>query len=295
MPPAAADLGVAHVDPAAPWLATIGAAPSGPLVAGAVTRVRLRYDDTKAALVHDEEYEAVLWPLPATPTADGLVQVDYDDRDLLPTPPAGASYRAPEAPIATKTYWTALRKAVVDHLASTRQLELFVHRELKLYSRPGETREEFLARCSTAAEAAADAEVRALRDKAAAKVATLQQRRVAAERAADAAEADRRAKLQGDVVGGLLGGLFGGSRSRTSVVSATKRAQAASAKVDAAKTKIGDVDEDIAALEAALADDVVAIDTTWQTKAAAVESFPVALEKTDITVGDVRLVWIPAP
>jgi iron(III) transport system ATP-binding protein len=42
----------------------------------------VRYDDTKADLVHDEEYEAVLFPLGERVDMARLVQVDYDDRDL---------------------------------------------------------------------------------------------------------------------------------------------------------------------------------------------------------------------
>ena len=51
------------VDPAAPWLPEIGASPTGTtLEAAIVARVALRYDETKADLVHDEEYEAVHLP-----------------------------------------------------------------------------------------------------------------------------------------------------------------------------------------------------------------------------------------
>ena len=63
-PSAAAGVLVAHLDPAAPWAGQIGAVPGRVHRAAAIARVQLRYDDTAADLVHDEEYEAVLMPLP---------------------------------------------------------------------------------------------------------------------------------------------------------------------------------------------------------------------------------------
>jgi hypothetical protein len=47
-----------------------------------MARVAIRYDETKADLVHDEEYEAVLFPLGDHIDVTSVVQVDYDDRDL---------------------------------------------------------------------------------------------------------------------------------------------------------------------------------------------------------------------
>ena len=42
----------------------------------------IRYDETKADLVHDEEFEAVLFPLTDPVDVSALIPVDYDDRDL---------------------------------------------------------------------------------------------------------------------------------------------------------------------------------------------------------------------
>ena len=49
-------------------------------------------DETKADLVHDEEYEAVLFPLGDHIDVTKVVQVDYDDRDFVPAAPAGVVY-----------------------------------------------------------------------------------------------------------------------------------------------------------------------------------------------------------
>ena len=93
-----------------PWVARR----DGPTpAAAAVARVRLRYDEEKADLVVDEEYEAVLHPLTATADPAAVVAVDYDERDLLPAAPGPVSYVLPDAPIGSKSFWTTLERDLV--------------------------------------------------------------------------------------------------------------------------------------------------------------------------------------
>ena len=66
--------------------------------AAAVARVSLRFDDEKADLVHDEEWEAVLYPLAAHPDPAAAVAVDYDDRDLLGRRARHGHLRPPRRP-----------------------------------------------------------------------------------------------------------------------------------------------------------------------------------------------------
>ena len=78
---------VCYVDVAAPWLGDVGGDERGERFEAAVVAcVALRYDETKADLIHDDEYEAVLFPLVEQIDASHIVQVDYDDRDLRVNP-----------------------------------------------------------------------------------------------------------------------------------------------------------------------------------------------------------------
>ena len=88
MPEVADGIAVRYVDVAAPWLAAVGGIgrPALALEAAVVARVRLRYDDDKADLVADEEYETVLFPLTEHADVTRAIAVDYDDRDLRPEP-----------------------------------------------------------------------------------------------------------------------------------------------------------------------------------------------------------------
>ncbi len=79
------------------------------LEAAVVARVAIRYDETKADLVHDEEFEAVLFPLPDPVDVSSLVRVDYDDRDLRTDVPTALTYRLTEARIHTKSFFNEHR------------------------------------------------------------------------------------------------------------------------------------------------------------------------------------------
>ena len=141
MPEVAGSIPVRYADIAAPWLATVGADPLGTVRAPAiVARVALRYDDEKAELVHDEEYEAVLFPISRQLDVSQAVAVDYDDRDLADRRAAPAARTAsPTRRSPRRRSGRGVERDLVDHLVRSRTVELQVNKKLKLYSRPGET------------------------------------------------------------------------------------------------------------------------------------------------------------
>src|SRR5690606_24078137 len=123
----------------------------------------------------------------------------------------------PSAPIASKTYWSRLSRDVVDHLVRSKSVELHVHRELKVYGRPGEDAAAFKLRCEAAAGTGADAEIAKLRDKYQAKATRLQTQLRNAEDRADIARdqaSGRRNEELLSAASSLLGGLLGGKKSR---------------------------------------------------------------------------------
>ena len=293
-PAVATGIAVSYLDPAAPWAAAVGATTGTRLEAAAIARVRLRYDDTKADLVHDEEYEAVLCPLPAVPSPSDFVAVDYDDRDLLDVAPQGAVYALPVADVGRKAWWTDLKRSLTDHLVSTRTVQILANPELKLYSRVGELPEPFAQRCSQAADAKADAAIAALQKKYDTKLRTLRTRADTATNAAQRAAAQHTAQHgAGAQVTNLLGGLFGGARSRRSIVTDVRRASASASRVDAAQDKVTAAEQAILDIEAELQDEVASIDAEWAAKAASITTMDIPLERTDVVVADLRLVWVP--
>ena len=296
MPQAADGTPVAFLDPGADWTDQVGAVPptgSGPtLEAGAAARVLLRYDDSRAGVVHDEEYEAVVFPLPAQTAGLTPLVVDYDDRDLVPQAPAGARYRLPMAKIDTKTYWTQLSRDLTDHLVRSKSVEVFANKLLKAYSRVGETEEEFRARCSQLAMAEADKKVAALQTKYQTRIRSMQTKIATASGQAQAAAAARTNDMLGSAAS-VLGGFLGGRRSTSAITSAMRKQQAAAAKADAAAAKVGDLNAQLVDLEAQLTNEVYAIQQEWQSKAEEIVPVPITLAKTDVRIVDLRLVWVP--
>ena len=293
-PTVAPGIPVSYLDPAAPWGPAIGAIPGQHVRAAAIARVRLRYDEARADLVHDEEYEAVLFPLDVLPDPARFAPVDYDERDLRDTPAGALAYGMTEAEIDRKTWWTALGRSLGDHLTRTRTVEILTNPDLKLYSRVGETPEQFAARCTTAADDRADAAVAALQRKYEARLRTLRSRADVAATAGARAEAQHDAEHGATVqVTTLLGGIFGGRRNRSSITTEMRRTAASRSRVEAAYEKASAADRAVADLESELAAEVADLDAQWIGRAGSIQPLTVPLERSDVVVTDLRLVWIP--
>ena len=306
MPEVASGVPVRFADVASPWLAEVGGDPRGTQwEASLVARVTMRFDDTKAGLVHDEEFEAVLFPLGEMVDVSRAVAADWDDRDLRVDTPAQAVYRLTDAPIKTAAFFKRVERDLVDHLTRIRTIEIQVNSQLKLYSRPGEGADAFYQRCYQAADAKADAEIAKLKDKYQTKATSLQGQLQAAQDRAEVLEAERKGKRNDELLstaGSILGSIFGGKRSRTSVLgklgsAAGKRGRSDAAKerVEAQENKIQQIHHQLEQLEAELTDDVTSIDAKWMGVAKEITPMTVPLERTDVKVTQLALVWIPVP
>ena len=146
MPEVASGVAVRWIDVAAPWLADAGGDATGTrLDAAVVARVHLRYDETKADLTHDQEFECVIVPLGEQVDVSRALTVDYDDRDLRTEPQDASVYRIAAAPLANKTFFTSIERDLRDHLARTLTMALPANPDLELYARPGESAADFEA------------------------------------------------------------------------------------------------------------------------------------------------------
>jgi len=296
MPRVAEGIPVCYLDPAATWTEAVGAADPAAggqrLIPAAVARVLVRYDEVKSGLVMDEEYEAIITPLPASTAALNPIAVDYDDRDLLAQAPSGARYSAPDAKIDAKTYWTTLQRDLTDHLVRNKPIELFVNTDLKAYSRVGESEDEFRARCIEVADTEADKKTAALQTKYDTKLRALQTRLNTAAGKADQLQSARNSGMLGDA-GSILGGFFGGRKSAASIATAARRTQTANARAQTASAKVDEVQSQIADVESDLAAEVDGISQEWRAKADAVTSVPISPKKTNVRITDLRLLWLP--
>lgn len=304
MPAVADAVPVRWIDRAAPWVAEVGGDPAGGIwEAAIVARVALRFDEAKFDVTTDQEYEAVLFPLGAQPDPATAVAVDYDDRDLKPEAPPGAVYRLTDAPVSDAAALKQVERGLIDHLVASQQMQVSVNTSLDLFSRPGESADDFSSRCLRAANDRADADTARLRDKYEAKAATLRERRATAADRAAVMEEQRRSRRNSTLLstaGSVLDSLLGGRSSRGSLLGKIGRAAGSSARsstdgrrVDAANDKLGRIDEQLAQLDAELSTAITEIDTTWMTKGKDITTRDVALERTDVRVTQIVCAWMP--
>jgi hypothetical protein len=300
MPSIADGVRVTWLDPAAPWAPKVGVgAPSTHLEAGLASTVRMVFDEAKADLRHEVEWEVVWFPLGATVSAEQATPVDFDRRDFRDAPPEGAAYALPEAPLGGKAFFGKVERDLRDRLHRTLRLTLHRNVALKVYSRPGESDEAFRARCLEAAETAADADAAKLRDRFASKIDTARDQAERAERRLRELEVDVSSRRQQELVSGagtLIGMFLGGRRSTRSLSSiASKRSQTrrTEERRHSAEARLADEQEDITELEDQLATELEAIWTKWRKVATDIEALEVGLEKNDIDVSPISVFWAP--
>ena len=307
-PPVASGIPVRWLDPAATWASEVAADAAGKrLRAYLAARVNLRFDDTKAELDTTQVWEALYGPLDGALDLGRATEVDYDDRDLRADPPPnGSAYVLPTVALDKASFFRETAREIRRRLTDTETLELMRNGELDLYSRPGETKEQFAARADAAAKAKADEETAKIRDRLEAKrdrlERALETSRRHVEEAATAQSSRKSTELLsglGSVVGVLLGGkadtrtiaragrALGGAASRRGMTTrASERKRGAEEKVELAET-------DLEELEQEILDEVAEIDEKWAQKADAIETVPVRLEAADVRVVETTLVWVP--
>jgi hypothetical protein len=304
-PPVAEGTRVAHLDPAAPWAAEVGAVAGGTrLQAALVARVNLLFDETVGDLRHHQEWEAVLFPLDSERAdMDAAIAVDYDDRDLTGSVPENARYVLPVAKIRNKTYFSRAATDLRDRLFRTETLPLFRNTELKAISRPDESAEDFRERCRRLADDQFDAAADKLRDKYETRIDREQAAIAKAEDRLREAEADASRRGTDEIVSGVgdvLGSLFGGRKSARSIVTGLRRAGSkrsmrdkAHERVETARNRLTEEYEDLDELQEDLADELEELADHWEDVAGAITPLEVRLKKTNIAIDEITLVWIP--
>jgi hypothetical protein len=304
VPEIAEGIPVRWADPAAPWLAEVGGAPGSTThVAGIAARVGLLFDDAKADLRLTDEFECIATGLGERFDPAEAVRVDYDARDLRETAPAGATYRLPDAPLGEKGWFRDAEAALEDHLYRSQTTTVRVNEALDLHSRPGESEEDFLARCAVEADRRTDEEAARIRNRLEAKMSTVrsaierEQIRVS-ELQARAADSKQHEVIS--AAGDVLGSLLGGRRSTRSILSKAKgvssrrkQTSAAADRVESALAKVEQKQMDLAELEAELTDALAEVAAEWDERADDVTETEVSLEKADVRVTELVVVWIP--
>ncbi|MEL6761323.1 MAG: DUF87 domain-containing protein [Myxococcota bacterium] len=308
MPDVASGIEVRFAAPSAPWIEDAGGRGEGAsYIPRLAFRLSLRFDERKASLNHVEEWEAILTPT-APIDVDTQHAVDFDDRDFLEESPRPKPlFRLTDADLSASKLFRDAKKAVVDWAYHERELELRFNKALKIYQRPGEERDAFETRCQDAVDRMADGEAAKLRERFEKKRARILEKRDRAERKVEDLEAEARRRKSEEWVSGagaLLEVFLGGRSSRSAMLkragrkasgtmgrrSRTRRSQdraeEAAARLDGLEVELEELDEE-------LADALETIEARSQDVLRDTETMNVRLEKNDIRVESMVLVWVP--
>jgi len=282
-----------------PWAEEVEAERNGSRYEAAVAvRVNLIFDDRTADVDHRETWEAILFPLEGRVDPRAAIAVDYDDRDFRDEPSGEAAYALPDARIHTKTFFSETGSALKEWLYRNRSVEVFRNKTLKMYSRVGEGRSDFEDRCDAAARDAADAEAAKIRDRFDNKMDSVAKQIDAARLRIDEVAVDVETRRQEEMMSGAgtLIGLLTGRRSTRSLSSAASKrsmVRKAEQRLRTAETKYTGLIEDLEELGDDLDEEILGIDSEWRGKAGEIDVIDVGLEKTDISIEEIALVWIP--
>lgn len=131
----------------------------------------------------------------------------------------------------------------------------------------------------------------------------------AAEDRADVLRTEQRGRQSQELLstaGSILGGLLGGSKRRGGLVGSIlgtagtaagrrTRSATASGRATAAENKVELLYSQLEELDTELSKEIMDIDTRWKATAQNMTPLPVSLERTDVRVTQLSLVWIPVP
>ncbi len=286
-----------------PWLDAVGADANGKrLMPALAARVSLLFDETKADLRHQQEWEAIIPLVDSIIDVDNAIAVDFDDRDLVTEAPDASVYALGHNDV-TAAELKKAQTAIKNELYTTQTITLLKNSTLKLWSRPGESADDFNLRCDAAAQDKADAETAKIRTRLEKKMGTVQTALAKAEDRVHELQIQaegRRENQMVNVATSVLGGLLGG-RSRTRgmasaarrVSSGRRQAAASQARTETAQNRVLEKTEQLEDLELELQEAIIEIDDKWNDAASDIEPQDIALEKSDITITDFVAVWLP--
>jgi hypothetical protein len=263
-------------------------------------RASVHFDETRAGLDHTQVEWRLIFPLVGT---EGWRWPDADapdlSGDLASEPVPGVPFEPLPPALEGRKTFTALERDLKETLLGVERLELYVCAALKTYSRVGESKESFAERLRGIADDLADQEMAALRDKVLEKKRRIEDRIQAESLDVERARATVSARKQETLLSvgeSVLGVLLGG-RKPTRVLSQTaskqRMAGSAASQLQKEEAQLASAQSEMEELEASLARDVDRIRADKAALAETIATFPVTLERDDVRVEEVALLWIP--
>jgi len=267
-------------------------------------RARVRYARAAARIDVDREVICL------APAGDSVGESAWEAAETLPEPPevepaprAGSFGRLPAALAGPKGY-AALATALKGHLARTAKLVVFSAPDLDAVSRPGETEADFRLRIAQRAKEWRDEQLDDVRGRYAQKIATLTDRIDRARQKVEREKAEAKnqslqtyVSIGSAVLGALLGRKMASSttigKAATSMRSASRAARQ-QADVAHAEESLATLEDRRSALEEEVEAELERIRVDADPARVVLETIDVPARKTDISIDEVVLAWVPA-
>ncbi len=257
-------------------------------------RLNLQFDEGRDFVERRDDHR-LLYPLDEDPPPS-LGDPVFEARDLLRAAPDGLFAPLPDH-LDEARELDALRRTLVEEVWRGETTRMFKHGALKLTSRAGEDRDAFDARCREAVQDRIDAEVAKLSERVERDVKRLEDKRAKLEADISRREMEANAAMANEVVsaGETLWGMLFGGRSKHLSTAITKRKQTLAAKDRLERTTGGitELESEIYDAQSKLRDRIVEVENEHRRVLDDVEEVEVGLEKNDITLDELTIVWIP--
>lgn len=288
------------------FLASDGPVPAGGLLykPAILGRARVRFTHTKARIDCDREVFCL------APAGDQLGESAWEGgRQFAEVPevesgPQGGGFASLPAALSAAKAYASLGTALKSHLARTAKLTVFTAPAIDAVSRPDETEGEFRVRIAQQVREWRDKEIDRISDKSAAKLASLNDRIARARQKVEKEKAEAKNKsmqtyvsIGTAVLAAILGRKVASSttvgRAATSMRTAS-RATRQQADVVHAEEALCDLEEKLATLEGEVSEELEKVRLEANPDRLVLESIEIAPKKTEISVDDVVLAWVPA-
>ncbi|MGH8721715.1 MAG: hypothetical protein ACREU4_07005, partial [Burkholderiales bacterium] len=208
----------------------------------------------------------------------------------------------PAAATQAKRY-ASWQKALASHLQRAAKLELLLAPSLKVASTADEDEAAFRVRLRDSAHEHRDQELEKLRRRYAPKLKRLEERIETAQARLEREESEySNQKMQAAISLGstVLGALFGrklGSATTVGRAGTTLRGASRAARqrsdVQRANEKIADLQQELEALSAEFEDEADKVRETIDAESVEIERLAIAPRKSDTTLSEVQLLWVP--
>ena len=294
-----------------PGVREVFLSPEGPLPSAGLLykpailgRARVRFTHTKARIDVDREIVCL------APAADQLGESAWETgRQFAEVPevesgPQAGSFASLPATLSGAKSYGALATSLKGYLARTAKLTVYSAPSIDAVSRPDETEGEFRIRIAQQVKEWRDREIDRIRDKSAAKLAAINDRIGRARQKVEKEKAEAKNKsmqtyvaIGTAVLSALMGRKMASSttvgRAATSMRSAS-RATRQQADVVHAEEALSDLEEKLAAIESEISDDLERVRLEANPERLVLEPIEIPAKKTDVSVEDVVLAWVPA-